>query len=79
MLALSEAFQRGVGGTPRKLLLGPHRDFFFRVLTGCRWYSAHIGILFFRVLKKAVVHLGSVLLDSALLDSALLGSILLQV
>ena len=26
------------------LVLGPHRDFFFRVLTECRWYSVHIGI-----------------------------------
>ena len=32
--------------------IGPHRDFFFRVLTECRWYLVHIGILFFRVLPE---------------------------
>ena len=39
--------------TGMPLVLGPHRDFFFRVLTECRWYSVHIGILFFRVLHKS--------------------------
>ena len=38
---------------PRELLLGPHRGFFFRVLTECCWYSVHIGILFLsRPIKK---------------------------
>ena len=39
--------------TGMPLVLGPHRDFFFRVLPGCRWYSVHIGIFFFRVLHKS--------------------------
>ena len=62
---------------PRELLLDPPRDFFFRVLTECRWYSVHIGISFFASYTKAVVHLGSAILGS-IMDSAL-GSILLQV
>ena len=36
------------------LVLGPHRDFLFRVLPGCRWYLAHIGIFSFASYRDAV-------------------------